>query len=286
MRLGVDFSQYGGALAASTVQCWKGKGVNHAVVQYSERMSQHLEVLTQSGGLELEAYVYLYWGLSPWSQTPRDRVRAALAIARGRISRLWLDAEDTTHPYQESQLAECVAACDAAGMPCGIYTGRWWWVPRTGDSRTFSHLPLWHAEYLGEAPTPDLSRLPQDFSAFRPYGGWSAPAIWQWWNTTSLCAHSVDLNAIPDGSPPIPTPPSQEDEDMQNPVWATWKDLPAGAPYRSYLLYFKADGSFVKQHVRSAEEHMALFRICQADPMELPLEDLKLFEGGPEPDEP
>lgn len=198
MRLGVDFSEHGGALAPATVECWKNIGVDHAVVQYSGRMDQQLEALAAAGLRDVEGYVYLYWGLSPWGQTPQDRTRAAIALAGGRIRRLWLDAEDTSHPYDEGQLAECARICEEAGMPAGIYTGRWWWPPQTGDSAAFAHLPLWHAEYLGQAPTPDLSRLPRDFDAFRPYGGWTKPAIWQWWNTTTLCGHSVDLNAIPE----------------------------------------------------------------------------------------
>ena len=52
MSLGVDFSQWGGALKPETVECWKDSGVKFAVVQYSERMTQHLDVLTAAGGLD------------------------------------------------------------------------------------------------------------------------------------------------------------------------------------------------------------------------------------------
>ena len=208
MRFGVDFSEHGGPLNLVTVNCWKGQGVTHAVVQYSSRMRQHLDVLHEAGGIEVEAYVYLYWGLSPWGQTPQDRVRSALTMSRGKISRLWLDAEDSTHPYQEDQLLECVEICNQANMPCGIYTGRWWWIPNTGNSKTFAHLPLWHAEYFPSAP--------QDFSGFKTYGGWSRPTIWQWAGTVELCGHSVDFNAIEDevvitpDTPPIFLPTSKD----------------------------------------------------------------------------
>lgn len=223
MRFGVDFSQHGGALAASTVECWKAKGITHAVVQYSERMRQHLDVLHQAGGIEVEAYVYLYWGLSPWQQTPQDRTRAALAMAGGRITRLWLDAEDSSNPYREDQLAECVAICEAVGMPTGIYTGRWWWVPRTRNSQAFRHLPLWHAEYTINPPA--------DLGNFASYGGWARPVIWQYQGTTTLCGHSVDLNALEDepANPPVqPEPLPEEDEAMQrvNGIFHT-----AGVPF-------------------------------------------------------
>ena len=181
------------------MECWRENGVSHAIVQYSSLMPQQLEVLAQAGAglIEVEAYVYLYWGVDGWGQTPQARTRNALTRAQGRIRRLWLDCEDSAQPFQEQQLRECVEICQQSGIAPGIYTGRWWWVPRTWNSQAFAHLPLWHAEYLGQAPAPDLMRLPQDFAAFQPYGGWQTPAIWQWWNTTTFCGHSVDLNAIP-----------------------------------------------------------------------------------------
>ena len=195
MRL-VDFSQHGGALAPETVNCWRSQGIAAAIVQYSERMKQHLDVL-EAKAMRAEGYVYLYWDRSPWNQTPQDRTRAALAMANGRISRLWLDAEDTSHPYDEQQLLECVALCHLAGMETGIYTGRWWWEPRTGNSQTFAHLPLWHAEYVTPSPNADLAMSP-DFSKFKPYGGWTQPTIWQYQGTSTLCGHSVDMNYTAD----------------------------------------------------------------------------------------
>lgn len=207
MRLGVDFSQWGGNLALPTVECWKGKGVDFAVVQYSALMRQHLSVLEAAGSVDIEAYVYLYWDADQWGQTPMVRTQNALNMAGGpngfRIKRLWLDAEDSAHPYDEAQLWECVRICERAGMPTGIYTGRWWWVPRTGNSQAFAHLPLWDAHYLSGAPEPDLSLTPPSASHnFNPYGGWAKPEILQWHNTTTFCGHSVDLNVMEDAGIP------------------------------------------------------------------------------------
>lgn len=204
MSLGVDFSQFGGPLAQQTIACWKQNGVEFAIVQYSAVMTQHLEALAKAA-MPAEAYVYLYWGVSPWNQTPQDRTVAALNMAGGNIKRLWLDAEDSTHPYREDQLLECVRICEQAGMPTGIYTGRWWWQPNTGDSQAFKNLPLWHAEYTapdGEAgPRPDLAPA---LSSFKPYGGWTKPTIWQFQNTHQFCGHSVDLNVQYAGAGPAP----------------------------------------------------------------------------------
>lgn len=287
MRLGVDFSSWGGALSDATVECWKAQGVDHAVVQYSERMPQHLNVLADAGGIEIEAYVYLYWGASPWGQTPADRVRLALRMMQGHdIKRLWLDCEDQAQSFRPDQLDECIEVCRAAGMPCGIYTGGWWWRPYTSNSTRYSHLPLWDARYLGEAPTPDLSKMPKDLTGSGGYGGWEDATIWQWWNTTSLCGHSVDLNALEGVIAPAPTP--EEDYIMANPVWAFWKDgPPAGnVGYRTYLLYATPAG-LKKDYVESGEQEQALINagiITRKSPKPMRLEDLKQYAGGPEPD--
>lgn len=198
MRLGVDFSQWGGPLSVNTVECWRAQGVDHAIVQYSALMRQHLQTLKDAGGIETEAYVYLYWGQSPWGQTPVQRTKECIDIMDDfGIKVLWLDAEDSIHPYDEAQLIECEQYCYSRGIVPGIYTGGWWWIPNTRNSQTFKHLPLWDANYLAEATHPDLSKSPNNFDRFRPYGGWSKPTIWQWHNTTLLCGHSVDLNALP-----------------------------------------------------------------------------------------
>lgn len=207
MKLGTDISEWGGDLDAATVECWKGQGVEYVIVQYSSKMQQHLQALTNAG-MYGEMYVYLYWGTSPWNQTPLDRTNAALTVAKQfGVHRLWLDCEDTTHPFQPGQLQACIDACTAAGVAPGIYTGSWWWGPNAGNTSRFSTLPLWDANYLTEAKQADLSKMPQDFNNFRPYGGWTAPTIWQWSNTTSLCGHSCDLNAaLGDAPAPVPTP--------------------------------------------------------------------------------
>lgn len=193
--IGVDVSQWGGELGRETVECWEGQGVEFCVVQYSGLMRQHLQTLSPSRILS-EAYVYLYWGTDPWGQSPQDRTAQALEIcADFDVKRLWLDAEDTTHPYLEWQLEECVNLCHEVNVPTGIYTAPWWWIPETLNSARFKDLPLWHAEYVvADSPTaiPDAT-IP--WSSFGPYGGWTKPHTWQFQNTTMFCGMSVDVNS-------------------------------------------------------------------------------------------
>lgn len=206
IKLGVDFSEHGGDLSPLTVECWLNQGVEQAIVQYSARMRQHLDTL-KPFSLVVEGYTYLYWGLSPWNQTPMQRVQNTLALANGDISFLWLDCEDRLQPFDPWQLSECVRLCEVAGVPCGIYSAAWWWIPYTGNTTAFSRLPLWAAQYLSESPTPDFSKQPASMDIFRPFGGWVKPDILQWHNTTNFCSHSVDLNVFEDVTPvPVPVP--------------------------------------------------------------------------------
>lgn len=295
MRVGVDFSQWGGALKPETVECWNSKGVEFAIVQYSDRMSQHLDALKAGGVADISAYVYLYWGLSPWRQTPADRTNAALDLAAGRINFLWLDAEDSSNPYNEAQLVECVDVCNRRGMPCGIYTGRWWWVPNTGNSRRFADLPLFHAEYLSNSGIADPGLAQQvNFGAFQSYGGWRRPTIWQYQGTSILCGHSVDMNAAEAVAPAPPDPPLPiGDAFMSDVLWLEPGDLAPGTPYRSYVCGWTPSGP-VKVHVKSDAEHNLLrylHRPNGGDPEDMPAavttKELKTYKsapGTPEPD--
>lgn len=215
LQLGVDFSQWNdNELTKEIVECWKGSGVRHAVVQYSSKMKQQLSALQAAQWMPdgVDAYVYLYWGVDPWGQTPMTRVANAINMMQGYpVQRLWLDAEDSTHPYDEAQLLACVDICNIRGIPCGIYTGRWWWEPKTHNSETFRNLPLWHAEYVTDRPEALIDLTEVNISGFKPYGGWDHVTLWQFHDTTTLCGYNVDLNAYealdeePEEVPTLPT---------------------------------------------------------------------------------
>lgn len=122
-------------------------------------------------------YVWIYKGLDP-----RRQVESSLSIVHQldvTIPILWIDVE----PYNNvlptlDELVRTVEACDNVDQPCGIYTGKWAW-DRLNTS-TFSHLPLWHAEY-GIEPTLELAN---------PYGGWTTCVCHQYTSTP------IDRNII------------------------------------------------------------------------------------------
>jgi len=204
MQRALDVSNYSGVFAAEAVACWRSLGYSHVICGTQQAETTRAQLATTlAGGMSADAYVFLYWHLPPAAQ-----VQAALAAIAGfPVGRLWLDCEDAVEGRAPEQvvglIGEAVAAC--GDLPCGVYTGRWWWLPSTGDSAAFSHLPLWHAEWTSG---PDV--LPS-FDAFRLYGGWSRPAIWQFQGTTQLCGVDVDLNLM-EQPLPAPLPPSERDE--------------------------------------------------------------------------
>jgi hypothetical protein len=204
LQLALDISNYSGEITDAQVACWRANGYQHLVcgTQRPDLTRRQLLVAVR-GGLSVDAYVYLYWA----DDVPA-RVRRALDTISGfPVGRLWLDCEDATGGLPAAVIVDKIAAGLAAcgERPAGIYTGRWWWVPATGNSSRFAGVPLWHAEYTR---SPEV--LP-DFAAFRAYGGWSRPAMWQFQGTTTVCGVTVDRN-MRDYVPPSPAPPGGDYE--------------------------------------------------------------------------
>jgi hypothetical protein len=187
MLRAIDVSNYSGPFGPEAVACWRRQGFDHIVcgTQRATVTLQQLEAAL-AGGMSIAAYVYLYWAYDIAAQVQAARE----TVAGYPIERLWLDCEDEAAGRGPDEIVrligQAVAACGET--PHGIYTGRWWWVPHTGNSTAFARLPLWHAEYTA---SPGLA---PGFDDFRAYGGWTRPVMWQYQGTTWLCGVSVDLN--------------------------------------------------------------------------------------------
>lgn len=215
MTLAVDFSASG--LGQTHIDGWKAAGVRKAIAQYSSHLVQSLDAL-DGQGLDLEAYVYLYFPRSPWDQAPADRVGAALQMCLPyRVGTVWNDAEEPSDQQGPSHWAEnialmwdCINLIRQAGREAGIYTNKYRYEERFGTYMGFAAagVKLWNADYLvNEQPVPDFSQQPTELRlAHGTYGGWTVPAIWQWHNTTSLEGFSVDLNYYEEAPVPAPLP--------------------------------------------------------------------------------
>lgn len=120
-------------------------------------------------GCTVSGYGWLYAGIGGARQANEFVATAGKAgIEFGPTNPLWLDCEDYTDgSYPDlGVIRQAVEWCERTGIPCGIYTGGWWWKPRTGNSTEFSHLPLWSSNYVGHAGLVEPG-----------YGGWTLDTL-------------------------------------------------------------------------------------------------------------
>jgi GH25 family lysozyme M1 (1,4-beta-N-acetylmuramidase) len=194
-QLSVDCSNYQGDLPQAVFDSWRDAGCK-TVICGTDGSGTNPIVFPQqafkaaTAGMNVEAYIYLYFGANGVPSDVLGRTRQKLNMIRsvGGIKRVWIDCEDTTSGLAPSDLLHLIGqACDAVraeGYEVGIYTGGWWWRPYTADSTQFSHLPLWTADYDGNA---DL-----EFSS--PFGGWSSLYRKQYTDKGRLGIYGADLD--------------------------------------------------------------------------------------------
>lgn len=139
----------------------------------------------RDASIQTDLYIYLWPGDTP------STIQSRLALADGfTIRRLWLDVEESG--VTEAQVAWALAQLDSFPSKldqAGVYTGGWFW-PQVGSTIAFSDRPLWDSNFDG---IPDASR------GFRPYGGWTSPAVKQYMGTSSLSGvGGIDRDVLSD----------------------------------------------------------------------------------------
>jgi len=186
MPLALDISNWGGELGANTVFQWKAYCVKRVVVGVSHHVAlarQQLRVIV-AGGLEVEAYIYMYWGQDPSVQVEYARE----AIGDLPVRRLWVDFEDDHAPKDDpasvkAWIYRCLDAAAVLGLPLGIYSAWWWWAVWTENTADFCDYPLWVCHQNGAADT-----------TFPTFGGWQTCALKQYAGTSDFCGYSADLD--------------------------------------------------------------------------------------------
>lgn len=96
---------------------------------------------------------------------------------------VWLDLEPGCL-VNVGEVQQAIEACEAKGLPYGIYGNETSIVPVIGNATGLSHLPYWWANY----GTPDLSR-------FKPHNGWTKPTIMQY-SSAGVAGINCDLNIM------------------------------------------------------------------------------------------
>lgn len=143
----------------------------HVVVRLSTESQNNLDIARLQLSTALEAgctvsgYIWCYWHLSP-----TEHAQQALSVADGfPLARVWFDCEDDPAGQLDDWLSQAVDLAERRGQRCGVYARKSWWQAN-GDSRGFTRLPLWVAQYDG-IPELDIVGV---------FGGWARAAGKQW----------------------------------------------------------------------------------------------------------
>lgn len=207
---GIDSDNYDGPVAATHYQMLRenyGMRFNILGLEAQQPYVQHQLQASAEAGLDVPfCYKFLYW-------SPSDLERMAQACRWQKP--IAIDCEYSTNWPPERVVERIHQAKELLlreGLYWGIYTGSWWWRPKTGDSQAFAGDRLWHAQYSwGDGVLPPLEAPPDDGLVLGdPYGGWHHPACWQYANTCygdDLGDWDFDMNylVVPDEPPPPPT---------------------------------------------------------------------------------
>ena len=114
-------------------------------------------------------------------------------VGQGNFGTLWFDIEtnpDGSCAWSSDTSSNCdflgrmISAGQSLGIQMGVYSSSYMWGSIMGSCTVGADnsLPLWYAHY-------DQSQTFSDFSSF---GGWSTPAMKQYWDSVGICGISAD----------------------------------------------------------------------------------------------
>lgn len=117
-------------------------------------------------------------------------------VGKDRFGTLWFDIETNPSPgcgWSSDKGSNCQFMRDlidgghAVGVRMGVYASEYMWGSIMGDCDAAKDLPLWYAHYDGK----------QTFSDFTAFGGWSKPAMKQYWDSVGYCGINSDADWYP-----------------------------------------------------------------------------------------
>lgn len=210
----IDVSNYSGIPSASQIDELEAAGVNGVIVgcQYEGIADEQLKRFKARGFAE-ELYVYpVYDAGDP------ARVDVALRLAqRYNVARIWDDIEWNEQIHGPRPAIPVVIngidlrwrTIRGAGFDVGVYTSETQWPLMTGGRLDGiirpDDTPLWSAYYYLDHRVPELA-------AFRPYGPWRTPLMWQYDDGPPIAGLTLDRNRRFDvATVPAPKPADPED---------------------------------------------------------------------------
>jgi hypothetical protein len=196
----IDVSNYTSELSGSILRQWKAAGVGLVIIQaFPQHYHQYAEQRRQmracaEAGIPFDVYMYDYLADPTWRQGALVGLERAKAEEGLEPRQLWLDEEDTETEQgwpagaRRDAIQRSRIACEAAGYTVGIYTGAWWWGPKTANWTGCADLDLWDSDY---------DHVPDAEYGWSPYGGWTHRRIKQHIGTSVFLGVSgVDQNVL------------------------------------------------------------------------------------------
>lgn len=192
---GVDVST---PVSESAFRCLKGNGFDFAVSRcwHSSGTVDHNVVDTVASAWAAGlAHVDVYMFPCPTCGNAKGQVADAVKYLRDndvRFGMYWFDIEGPQYWHKDQAenrafMAEMLEEARAQGVKIGIYSSESQWIPIFGDWSGGAAYPLWYANYDNQV----------SFADFRPFAGWSHPAIKQYHGTTYICGAGIDKDWYP-----------------------------------------------------------------------------------------
>lgn len=188
LTLGIDVSNYSGALSSGQVDDLKKAGYGLVIVQAITGLdgkSYTSQQLATCHGMFMRVQGYVWCFPNETAASVNSRLNMFNGFP---LERIWLDVEQAGVTVKDVNLA--LSLCDlymGNDTPTGIYSGKWFFDAQKWTNRSFwANRPLWDSNYDGVAD-PDVN--------FRPYGGWDRCEIKQFRGTSTVAGiPNVDIN--------------------------------------------------------------------------------------------
>jgi hypothetical protein len=202
----IDISTYA---SASAFSCIYKQGYNTVFIQgYSpvnggSVNTNLIQNLNNAGASSLGNEVYVTPSTTGKTGLAQfDAVFNYLKSSGINVRSIWLQVTSPINWSNNVQtnvnlITSFVSRANQNGVSAGIYTNWYDWQQITGSYTGFSSLRLWYWNAYGQGPNAETQA---SFDDFRPFGGWSRPAVKQFALNEALCGLTVNREVYPAGS--------------------------------------------------------------------------------------
>ncbi len=177
MIRGIDTDNYDGLVPEHHFRwLYDTHAVRFNIIGLEARMPfarQQKEACEAAGIMVPFAYKFLYW-------RDDDLERMKDACRFGEPIAIDCEADTTWSPDRVMErIGEAKDLLTREGLYWGIYTGEWWWSPKTRNSTDCATDKLWHAAYpFGNQLPPENYMPPEGMQV--DYGGWVEAQVHQY----------------------------------------------------------------------------------------------------------